>query len=603
MLTPVDEIKQRLDIVDLINEYVQLRPAGTSFKAKCPFHNEKTPSFMVSRDRGTWHCFGCGRGGDMFSFVEEMEGMDFAETLRLLAKRAGVQLKQFDPKTQSQKTKTLDLLRWVTRYYQEVFRKSSEAKIAREYLQTRGLKAETIEDFQIGFAPNGWDTTVQALRKKGFSDDEIFQSGLTVKKDRGAGFYDRFRGRIMFPIADVHGTVVGFSGRILDALVDPKGPPPAKYINSPQTLVYNKSHVLYALDQAKQAIKKTDRAVLVEGQMDVVTSHQAGVANVVASSGTALTADQVGLLKRFSPNVVLSFDRDAAGAQAALRGVDQALQAQMNVYVVRLPGGKDPDELIRQDVAAWSKAISDAQPYLDYMFDEALLNRDLTKVQDKKAVAKFLLPILSKVAEPVEQSHYLQRLADLVRVEPNVLRRSLPSEKRVAASAAPTSARQAPGEAVVVDRYRAISQRFLATLIREPRLIGVVEASFKPEHLAGDDLQRLYKTLVIWYSQQHFSRSADLGHLATSLDPDQQDRLTVLTLLGDKELADQPAAALEQDLLTMDVDLKRHALTDELRRIEADVRQLEQRSVSGPELSAVLERFQTVAEELRQLST
>lgn len=602
MLTPVEEIKSRLDIVELINEYIQVKPAGTSFKAKCPFHNEKTPSFMVSRERGTWHCFGCGRGGDMFSFVEEMEGMDFPETLRLLAKRAGVQLKEYDPKAQSQKTRLIDLLRWVTRYYQEVLKKSSEAGVARDYLKKRGLEPETIEDFQIGYAPNGWDTTYQALRKKGFSEDDIFQAGLTIKKDRGAGYYDRFRGRIMFPVTDVHGTVVGFSGRILDAVVDPKGPPPAKYINSPQTIVYNKSHILFSLDKAKQAIKKAERAVLVEGQMDCVTSHQAGVANVVASSGTALTVDQVNLLKRFSPNLVLSFDRDAAGAQAALRGVDQALQAQMNVFVVRLPVGKDPDDVIRQDTNAWVKAIADAQPYLEYMFDEALMNRDLSKVQDKKAVAKFLLPILAKVAEPVEQAHYLQRLADLVQVDVAALRKSLPAERKAAAVRSQAPTRTTSAEPVAVDRYRAISERFLATLLREPRLIGVVEPSFKPEHLVADDLQRLYKTLVIWYSQHHFSRSADLGHLATSLDPDQQERLTILTLLGDKELAEQSATALEQDLLSMDVDLKRHALTEELRRIEADVRQLEQRSVSGPELSAVLERFQAVTEELRQLS-
>lgn len=601
MLTPVEEIKQRLDIVDLINEYVPLKPAGTSFRAKCPFHNEKTPSFMVSRERGTWHCFGCGRGGDAFSFVQEMESMDFPETLRILAKKAGVQLKDFDPKAQTAKTKMVDVVRWVSRYYVEVLNKSSEASIARDYIKQRGLKDETVESFGIGYAPANWDTTYQAMRKKGFSDDDIFQAGLTIKKDRGAGYYDRFRGRIMFPIADLHGTVVGFSGRIVDATVDPKGPPPAKYINSPQTLIYNKSAILYCLDKAKQAIKKADRAVLVEGQMDAVSSHQAGVANVVATSGTALTVEQVNLLKRFSTNIALSFDRDAAGAQAALRGVDQALQAKLNVFIVRLPEGKDPDELIRNNTQAWSSAIVAAQPYLEYMFDEATREKDLSKVVDKKEVAKFLLPILSKVADPVEQSHYLQRLGDLVKVDVAALRRSLPSERRVApkGKGEPVKVSAVP---IVVDRYRAISERFLASLIREPKAISLVLQQFKPERLVGDDLQRLYKTLVIWYSRDHFSRSADLGHLATSLDPDQQERLTVLILLGDKELATEPSTSLEQDVLIMAVDLQRHALTEELRRIEADLRLLEERSATGPELSAVLERFQAVTDELRPLS-
>lgn len=605
MSTPVEDIKQRLDIVDFINEFVPLKPAGSNWKGKCPFHNEKTPSFMVSRERGSWHCFGCGKGGDIFSFIQEQEGLDFPEALRLLAKRANVPLKEYNKEEQTQRTKVLDVLRWVCRYYQEVLHKASEAESARTYLQQRHVNEESIENFGVGYAPTGWDTTYQALKKKGFADDDIFQAGLTIKKDRGAGFYDRFRNRIMFPINDVHGTVVGFSGRILDALVDPKGPVPAKYINSPQTIVYDKGRVLYGLDKAKQQMKRAGRAVLVEGQMDCLMSHQAGVNNVVATSGTALTADQVGLLKRYTTNLVLAFDQDAAGAQASLRGVDQALQAKMDVKIVRLSQGKDPDELIRHDVDAWRQVIEQAQPLMEYYVQEATTGRDLNKVEDKKAVTKFLLPIIAKLGDPVEQAHYLQQLADLVHVDQAALRQSLPGAPTPAArSAAPNQpAPKAPTPEQPADRFRAVSERLVAAFLHEPKLLDQHQAEFNPEVLIGPDLQTLYKTLIIWYSQNHFSTRHALADAASSLDPEQQDLFTLLTLLGDHEYPDGITPSVEHDIFTMIAALKRRSLSNELRRLEADIRQLEHSGgANSTELSELLARVQLVTDQLRSIA-
>lgn len=606
--TPVEEIKGRLDIVDLINEYVPLKAAGTNWRACCPFHNEKTPSFMVSREKGMWHCFGCGRGGDAFSFVQEMEGLDFPEVLRLLAKRTGVEIRDYDPKLSSQRTRITDVLRWSSRYFQEVYRKSGEAAAAREYLQQRQLTDETIDDWGIGYAPAAGDVTYQALRKKGFSDDDIFQSGLTIKRDRGTGYYDRFRGRIIFPIADVHGAVVGFSGRILEAVLDPGKPVPAKYINSPQTVVYNKSLILFGLDKAKQAIKKGESAVIVEGQMDCIMSHQAGVANVVASSGTALTIDQVLLLKRFTANIILALDQDAAGAQATLRGVDQAFQAQVMVRILRLGFGKDPDELIRKDPAAWRNAIAAAQPIMDYYFEEATLDRDLGNVVDKKAIAKMLLPLIAKLVDPVEQAHYLQRLGDLVHVDENALWRSLPQEKRRPAgmSAGPAAAERSAVPVPPPDRYRALSERWLALLVQQPDHLAQAITQVEPESLSGDDLQRLYKTLIVWYSQDHLRTPEDLARFSASADAEQQNLLNLLALLGDKEFAGTPAPAMEQDVFTMVAALKQLALSAELRRLESDIRRLESRHPAGPteraELDQLLERFRTVTEKLRALS-
>lgn len=622
MPTPVEDIKARIDIVDFINESIPLRAAGSNWKGKCPFHNEKTPSFMVSRERGSWHCFGCGKGGDIFTFIQEQEGLDFPEALRLLAKRAGVQLREYNKEEQTQRTKVLDVLRWVNSYYQEVFRKSSDAEPARAYLKQRQVNDVSLEEFGVGYAPAAWDTTFQALKKKGFTDDDIFQAGLTIRKDRGAGFYDRFRNRIMFPIQDVHGTVVGFSGRIVESLVDPNGPVPAKYINSPQTIVYDKGNVLYGLDKAKQAIKKADKAVIVEGQMDCLMSHQAGVKNVVASSGTALTADQVALLKRFSTNLVLSFDQDAAGAQAALRGVDQALMAKMSVKIVRLGQGKDPDELIRHDLPAWQKAIDSAQPLMEYYFQEATSGRDITDVDVKKAMVKFLLPIIGKLGDAVERAHYLQQLADLVHVDVPALQQSLDGVKKDLPR--PSIPRQAQGSGQAplsrqntdvsvdlrTDRFRAVSERLVAVLLREPNLIDQMSNTFNPDWLIGQDLQALYKTLVIWYSQQHFSTRHALADAASSLDPEQQELFTLLTLLGDHEYPEGITPSVEHDVLTMVAALKRRSLSQELHRLEADIRRLEQAtsynssstSSSSAQVTELLGRVQTVTDQLRSLT-
>jgi len=600
-LSPVEEIKGRLDIVDLIGEYVPLKVAGMNWKAKCPFHNEKTPSFMVSRDRGTWHCFGCARGGDIFSFVQEMEGTDFPETLRTLAKRAGVQLRQVDPKLQTQKTKALDALRWVSRYWHEVLLKSSEAKDARDYLNSRGIKLETIEDFMIGYAVGSGEATHQALRKKGFSDDDIFQAGLTIKKDRGVGFFDRFRHRIMFPINDVQGNVVGFSGRILESKLEANKPVPAKYINTPQTLVYNKSGVLYALDKAKRAIKSADRAVLVEGQMDCISSHQAEVRNVVGATGTALTTEQVKLLKRYSNTVALAFDRDTAGAQATIRGVEQALRAQMNVRIIRLPFGKDPDEVIKRDVAAWSKAVQDAEPIMDYFFTQATAGKDLHNIDHKKTVARFLLPIIAKVGDQIEQTHYLQRLGDLIRVDEQSLRRSLPSERSAAQQPA---GEKPPPPPPAPDRYHQVSERLLALLIKEPRFIGQTSGQIDPELFIGDDYMALYKTIVLWYTQQQLQQRHDLADLLPSVETEQQERFTILNLLADREFPeDISSASLENELLTMVATLKKHRLSSRLRQLEADLRHLEQDPNSTTaSLTPLLDEVRAVTEQMRDLT-
>src|SRR3989339_70222 len=338
-------IKEKLDIVQTIQEYVPLKKAGIYYKAPCPFHREKTPSFMVNAEKQIWKCFGCSKGGDIFSFIQEMEGLDFPEALKLLADRAGVKIDSYRSEIdKSQKNRILDINQKAASFFHHILTEMEGANGAREYLDKRGLTKETIEKWQIGFVPDQWDLLTKYFLKKGIGIDDLVVAGLVIKKDvarAGQGFYDRFRGRIMFPIWDVHGNVVGFTGRVLVETENSGG----KYMNTPQTLVYDKSRVIYGLDKAKTEIKAQDQVVLVEGQMDVVACHQAGMKNVVASSGTALTLEQIKLLKRYSSNIAMAFDGDSAGVAAAKRGVNIALGEGLNVKTIRIPEGKgkDPD--------------------------------------------------------------------------------------------------------------------------------------------------------------------------------------------------------------------------------------------------------------------
>src|SRR3989338_897873 len=355
MANNIEEIKQKVDIVDLLGEYVKLTPAGSNFKANCPFHQEKTASFMVSPERQSWHCFGCGLGGDHFTFIQQIEGVDFPEALRILANRAGVKLESFKPEEHNQKTRLLDLLKALTEYWQKLLWEDPSAGFVRDYLAKRGVAGETAKEYALGYAAESWDNAIKFLQNKGYSLKEIAEAGASMVGEKGRP-YDRFRNRLMFPICDVHGNVVGFTGRKMNE--EDKG---GKYVNSPQTPVYNKSQVLYNLDLAKAEIRRLGYVILVEGNMDALSCYQAGTKNAVAVSGTALTEEQIKLIKRFTNNVMIAFDADAAGLNANLRGVDLAWQAGLNVKVINLSGGKDPDELIKENPDKWKESVKKSQ--------------------------------------------------------------------------------------------------------------------------------------------------------------------------------------------------------------------------------------------------
>jgi len=419
-----DEIKSRLDIIEVIQEYLpQLKQVGANWKTFCPFHNEKTPSFTVSKEKQIWHCFGCSEGGDIFSFIMKMEGVEFVDALRILAKKANVILKKQDSQLTSQRTILLDICQLSANFYHQILIKLPQGEIARKYFAKRKISSPIAKDFQLGFASDSWENLTNFLLNKGFKENEIIESGMAIKSTNLSAknkIYDRFRNRLMFPICDVNENVIGFSGRILEDKKDE-----AKYINSPQTLIYNKSQVLYGLNKAKQEIKKENLAVLVEGNMDVISSHQAGIKNVIACSGTALTLEQVKLLKRYSSNLALSFDVDLAGQEATKRGIDIAWQQEMNIKIIKLQEGKDPDECIKKDANIWQKAIKNSQSIMEYYFDSVFLNSDLSKIENKKNAVKILIPIISKIINKIEQAHWLQKLGELLNIDEQILRESI----------------------------------------------------------------------------------------------------------------------------------------------------------------------------------
>lgn len=609
MSTPVEEIKSRFDIVDFINEYVRLTPGGANWRARCPFHHEKTPSFMVSRSKGIWHCFGCGKGGDVFAFLQEMDGMEFGEALRVLAKRANVKLQPRDPRLASQRNKFLDIIKEAVQFTHRLLIKDVAARPAREYLERRGVSEETIDLFSLGYALPNWDTLKNHLVEQGHAEEDIFQAGLTVKRQQGTGSYDRFRGRILFPINDVHGNPIGFGGRILEghraegvghsASEEDAG---AKYINTPQTLIYDKSAALYGLDRAKQDIKRESVAVVVEGYMDCLASHQAGIRHVVASSGTALTEQQVRLLKRYAPAVILAFDADAAGQEAAKRGVAQALQQELSVKILELPQGKDPDELIRKDIDLWKGAIAKAKPVLEYFFDRIFRTLDLTEVEEKKSAAKELLPLIGSARDPVEQTHYLKRLAETLGVEERLLRERLPRSRRVqgtgdrvqgegAAEAAPT---------VVKDRTTLLSERLLALIFKYPHELPLVAEQLSPQALAGEANRRLYTEAIVWYTErQQFDPEA--FRQAHAADTRLTGLMDVCFMLAEKDFPEENGLGIRREIDSIIRPLKRHAVQERLTALTKQIEALERVKAKGKELEAILKEFHALTDELRQL--
>lgn len=417
----IAEVRERAGIVEVISDYIPLKKSGANFQGLCPFHGEKTPSFNVNPGRGIFHCFGCGVGGNAVTFVMKMEGLSFPEAVKLLAKRVGVEIEERLPtasevRRRSQKEEQLKIIALAAEYYySRLLLNDPECSAARSYLAGRGIGAEIFASYRLGYASERWDGLATFLKQKGVSLEQVEALGLIKRKNSGGGYFDLFRGRLMFTIADVHGQPIGFGGRVLDNSLP-------KYINSPESPLYQKSDVLFGADLAKQSMREERSAVIVEGYFDHLALYMAGVRNVVATCGTALTKGHLQLLRRYAEKVYLLFDSDGAGRKATLRAMELLLSEQMQCFVIELPEGDDPDSyLVKHSAEEFTELMKKSRPALDYYLRELVSKEDTGTVAGKKAVVDQFKPFLQKLTDPVERGLYLRELARLLSIEVRAL--------------------------------------------------------------------------------------------------------------------------------------------------------------------------------------
>lgn len=531
----VDTIKERLDIAEIISGYVKLQKAGNSLKACCPFHKEKTPSFFVSPVRQSFYCFGCGAKGDIFSFVETMEGLDFRGALKLLAEKAGVELEYVSQtESKTEKDKIFGALESATEFFEK---KLKENKLAQEYLNSRGISSETIRAFRIGYAPAEWRMLFEHLQSLGHDKGIILKAGLAKTSEESATNtpYDVFRDRVVFPMADVNGRVIAFSGRALSKETEPK------YLNSPDTVLFTKSEVLYGLDKAKDSIRKKDYTVLVEGQIDLVLSHQAGVTNTVASSGTAFTSMHLERLKRFSPRIILAFDGDLAGEKAAERASELGISLGMEIKVANLPESRDPADVIERDSKAWKDILRESLPAIEFFFNKvALREKDSRKLG--KQIEKKILPMLKLIGSSIEQSHFISMLAKRTGIKEEILWEDLKKVKKADIGTTLNSVSKPESE---IEKIPTISQR--------------------------EQIEERLAEIKLW--RKELSGSEDEADLIKKEEIELSDNLSGLVL---KESLNKLSLELREAEKAKNIDLVEN-LTAKIQAIHSQMRALEEK--------------------------
>ncbi len=546
---PAQTIKEKLDVVEFLRGYLPMTPAGKNLKARCPFHNEKTPSFMISPERQSWHCFGCGLGGDIFAFLMKYENMEFGEALKVLAEKAGVELKRADPR----EYKVFGLLYELQDAAKDFWKEQLKtAKIAKDYLNERGLTPETIEEFEIGFAPNDQDSLAMYLINKGYDPADITRAGLIGRTERGLQ-YDRFRGRIMFPIHNHLGKVVGFTGRILPALSEVEGPQgftPAKYVNSPETPIFNKSKLLYGFWKSKSAVRESGKAYLVEGQMDFLMSYQAGIKNAVATSGTALTPDHILALRKVAEELLVSFDNDDAGFAAGERAIDLAEAGGMQVRIVTLEGVKDPAEAAQKDPKILGEAIAKAEPAFKVFFKRYLPWGKVDPLNHAELKnLRILLNKIKSISSPVERDYWLKDLATYVKMSESTLKEEM---EKVQTVQAPERFREE--EKIIPERKYSRGERISKDLLGAAYSRGDYSLLSDVEDLLDPSSKKLLKTL-----KSGAKKAVDA----------EEDTFLNLVILEAADVSDQEIADMKNALKDGGSKSKRAELTERIKEAEA----------------------------------
>jgi len=620
------EVKNRLSIVDVVGETVQLKKAGTTYKGLCPFHGEKTPSFTVTPSRESWKCFGCGLGGDVFSFVMQRDSVSFPEALKTLAAKAGVEIDERTKREDAHRARLREVLETAVAFYHQVLTSTNLGEPALAYLTGRGFTEKTIEDAQLGWAPEGWDTMSRKLvEKRQIRPDELIEAGISSparSTSRGVGVIDKFRGRVLFPIRDQNGAAVGMGGRILGAEGEGGRDTGPKYLNTPGTPLFDKSRTLYLIDKAKSSIRKSGQAVIVEGYTDALMAHQAGFDNVVASLGTALTPGQVGLITRYAKRIALAYDVDAAGQKAGTFGV-QALQSLIGqlaatetgieldeVRVVRLPDGKDPDEVLRDSPDRWREEVRTAQPIVEYLVDTFAHTYDLKTPGGKARFVDAVMPTIRSVPNPVMRDAYLQLVRQASGVEErvllevlrgarvggasglaNVARNGLPSA--TSGSTASGGARDGEGR-INADSVLAspdalpVAEILRGVLPQEAELLRLLlllpEAQLKivdeigPDRLPSTVARELFRAVVLARepNDEGVRPPFSLTELVQGLDPETAALAQAVLARRDPNPRDLSEADLSYEIERLTIDLEERALVERSEYLQSALAEAEQ---------------------------
>jgi len=585
----LEQIKSKIDIVSFISEYLPLKKAGRNYKALCPFHKEKTPSFVISPERQIWHCFGaCDEGGDIFKFLTKIENIEFTEALQILAKRAGVKLKRFKPdKVTQQKEKLYEINHLASEFYHYLLTSHKIGKCALDYLTNqRKVSPKIISHFKLGYAPNLWDSLISYLaKKKNYYLQDLITSGLVLKGRKSS--YDRFRNRIIFPLADHRGNIAGFSGRILPSNLPRKNLSPskeAKYINSPETPIYHKGSLLFPLNLTAKSIKDANLAIIVEGELDVLSSYQAGITNIVAVKGSALTQNQANLLKRFCQNIALALDSDAAGNAATRRGIETAETAGLFIKIIELPFGKDPDELIKKSPLTWKKAINSSIPIYDFYLKTALVKYDPKTSIGKKHITDELLPIFAKIDNLIIKSHYIKKLATAIDTKEEIIELALSKAKLPKSPLAKPTAKKP-----TKNRQLLLEEQIITLFIQNPRLAK--EDFYKP-HLEQNDFslpahKKIYFLLKDFTKDKSFDIKKFTQTLPTELTP-----LTDRFYLAQTE---KSPLKIKKELIKNVLELKKLNLKNKLKLLKQKAAKTDPQKLN--------QQFKKITQKLKALQT
>ena len=614
MLSPSEEIKNKLDIVEVISQYLKLQKVGANYKALCPFHKEKTPSFFVSPARQIWHCFGCNLGGDIFTFLMKIENIEFKEALEILAKKAGVKLSYESPQVRSQKQRLIDINKEAVGFFEKNLWQNKEVI---EYLHQRGLKDETMKEFHLGWALDDWQALSGFLIKKGFKPEEIVAAGLAISKKEPVAIssksqkadysiqekdiYDRFRARIIFPIDNPSQQIVGFTGRVFQGKQPLKTIKDieriGKYVNSPQTLIFDKSTILYGLSKSKPYLHSQEETLLVEGQMDFLAAWQEGIKNIVATSGTALTPYQLKILKRYNSTLILGFDMDEAGERAAERTIELALAKEFNIKVLRLEQGKDlADYLLSKEKKEKDKLIKQAEPIMDFYFERAKKVGDQNGIEGKKAIASYFLPKIKKLTNALERSFWLNKLSRFLNISEQVLGDEL---NRLSKENSPAevldkdeSLYQFPA-VQLQSRLEGIGERIISFLIKFPSL---TKEAFDYEEYFPQNCQKIFEIIKNISSSDELS-GENLKKL--NLSDNLSEKINQLALRADyeTEIVEKFQVPLKEELLIELKELKKESIKNTLTEIEKKI-QVAEKENDKKLLEDLMKKFSRLSKEL-----